>query len=88
MILEKTKKNGIETHHLFVDFKSTYDTIKISQLYNTMSEFNIPNKLIRFTRMTMESTQSQARIQSDLLDLITTKKALDKVTHWPVCFSN
>ena len=27
-ILEKTKEFGIETHHLFIDFKSAYDTIK------------------------------------------------------------
>ena len=24
----KTKEFGIETHHLFIDFKSAYDTIK------------------------------------------------------------
>jgi len=41
-----------------------------------MSEFSIPNKLIRLTRMTMENTQSQVRMQSDLSDLITTKKGL------------
>jgi hypothetical protein len=41
-----------------------------------MSEFNIPNKLIRLTRMTMENTKSQVRIQSDLSDPITTKKGL------------
>jgi len=74
--LEKTKEFGIETHHLFIDFKSTYGTIKRGQLYNAMSEFNIPNKLISLTRMTMENKQSQVRIQSDLSDLITTKKCL------------
>jgi len=41
-----------------------------------MSEFNIPNKLIRLTWMTMENTQSQVRIQSDLPDLKTTKNGL------------
>ena len=41
-----------------------------------MSEFNIPNKLIRLTRMTMEHTKSQVRIQSDLSGPITTKKGL------------
>ena len=75
-ILEKTKEFCIETHHLFIDFKSAYDTKKRDQLYNAMSEFNIPNKLIRLTQMTMENTQSQVRIQSDLSDLITTKKRL------------
>ena len=41
-----------------------------------MSEFNIPNKLIRLTRMTMENTESRVRIQSDLSDPITAKKGL------------
>ena len=41
-----------------------------------MSEFNIPNKLIRLTRMTMENTKSRVRIQSDLSDPITAKKGL------------
>jgi len=75
-ILQKTKEFGIETHHLFSDFKSAYDTIKRGQLYKAMSEFNIPNKLIRLTRMTMENTQSQVRIQSDLSVLINTKRGL------------
>jgi hypothetical protein len=72
--LEKTKEFSIETHHLFIDFRSAYDAIKREQLYNAMSEFHIPNKLIRLTRMTMENTNSQIRIQSDLSDPITTKK--------------
>ena len=86
-ILEKTREFGIETHHLFIYFKSAYDTIEKDQLYNAMREFKIPNKLIRLIRMTMENTQSQVRIQSDLSDPITTRKVLDKVTHWLVCFS-
>ena len=75
-ILEKTKELGIETHHLFIDFKSAHDTIKRDQLYNAMGEFNIPNKLVRLTRTTMENTKSQVRIQSDLSDSILTKKDL------------
>jgi sorting nexin-29 len=61
-ILEKTKELIIETHHLFIDFRSAYDTIKREQLYNAMKVFNIPNKLIRLTRMTMENLKSQVRI--------------------------
>ena len=75
-ILENTKEFGIETHHLFNDFKSVYDTIKRNQLYNAMSEFNIPNKLISLKRMTMENTKSQVRIRFDLSDSIITKKGL------------
>jgi sorting nexin-29 len=75
-ILEKTKEFCIETHHLFADFKSAYDTTERKQLYSAMSEFNIPNKLIRIIRMTMENTKSQVRIQSDLSDPIIAKKGL------------
>jgi len=75
-IMEKTKEFSIETHHLFIDFRSAYDTVKREQLYNAMSEFNIPNKLIGLTRMTMENTKSSSRIQSDLSDPITAKKGL------------
>ena len=60
-ILEKTKEFCIETHNLFIDFKSAYDTIKSDQLYNARSEFNILNKLIRLTRMTMENTQKSGQ---------------------------
>jgi sorting nexin-29 len=38
-ILEKTKGFRIETHHLFIDFRCAYDTIKGEQLYNAVSEF-------------------------------------------------
>jgi sorting nexin-29 len=49
-ILEKAKEFDSETHNLFIDFTSRYDTIKRDQLYSAMSEFNIPNKLIKLTR--------------------------------------
>jgi len=77
-ILEKRKEFGIETYHSFIDFKSTYDTLKRDQLYNAKGEFNIPNKLTRLMQMTMENTKSQVRIQSDLSDSIITKKGLRK----------
>jgi len=41
-----------------------------------MSELNIPNKMIRLMRMTMENTKSQVRIQSDSSDSLITKKGL------------
>ena len=74
--MEKTKKFSTETHHLFPDFRSAYDAVKREQLYNAISEFNIPNKLISLTRMTMVNTKSRVRIQSHLSDPITARKGL------------
>ena len=74
-ILEKTSLVQKHIIYLFY-FRSAYVTIKREQLYNAMIEFNISNKLLRLTRMIMENTKTQVRIQSDLSDLATTKKGL------------
>ena len=63
-ILEKTREYRIETHHLFVDFRSAYDSIKRNELYLAMKEFKIPDKLIRLVKITLENSQNLVRIQS------------------------
>ena len=45
-ILEKTQEFQVDTHHLFIDFKQTYDTLQRTELYKAMNRFCIPGKLI------------------------------------------
>jgi hypothetical protein len=45
-VLEKCNEFGIETHHIFIDFRAVYDSIDRSNLYMAMKEFQIPRKLI------------------------------------------
>jgi len=56
----------IETHHLFVDFRTAYDKVNRNQLYKAMLEFGIPPKLVRLTRATMEGTTAQVKLQNEL----------------------
>jgi hypothetical protein len=65
-ILEKTLEFQVETHHLFVDFKTAYDKVNRNQLYKAMLEFGIPSKLVRLTRATMEGTTAQVKMQNEL----------------------
>jgi sorting nexin-29 len=65
-ILEKNGKFSIETHHLFIDFRTAYNSINRNQLYITMKEFNFPNKLIRSVKITMENSQCHIKLQSEL----------------------
>jgi hypothetical protein len=65
-ILEKTLEFQIETHHLFVDFKTAYDKVNRNQLYKAMLEFGIPPKLVRLTRATMEGTTAQVKLQNEI----------------------
>jgi hypothetical protein len=43
-----------------------YDTVDREQLYLVMGKLEIPSKLIRMVKLTMEDTKSHVRIQSDL----------------------
>jgi hypothetical protein len=37
--------------HLFIDFKTAYDSVRWEVLYNILIEFGIPMKLVRLIKM-------------------------------------
>ena len=51
-VLEKCCELVKDTHHLFIDFKTAYDSIDRSSLYAAMEELNIPKKLITLFKAT------------------------------------
>jgi hypothetical protein len=51
-VLKQCKEFQIETHNLFVDFRSAYDAIDRDNLCWTMEEMHIPRKLIALVRAT------------------------------------
>jgi sorting nexin-29 len=69
-ILEKTGELSIETHHLFINFSSAYDSINRYQLFAAMEEFRIPDKLVRLGKATMENSQCQVKVKSKLSDTL------------------
>jgi len=75
-ILEKTLEVQIDTHHLFVDFKAAFDSVDRDELYNTMSSFDIPAKLVRLCRMTLENSRCSVRVGEDLTEAFHVKKGL------------
>ena len=56
----------MDTHQLFVDFKSAFDTPHRDYLYTNMSEFGIPAKLIRLCEMTLENAQCVVKVGNNL----------------------
>ena len=51
-IMEKTVEYQTGVHHLFIDFKSAYDSIYREKLLGAMMEFGIPPKLVRLVKTT------------------------------------
>ena len=65
-ILEKKLEFQIETHHLFIDFRTAYDKVNGNQLYKAVLEFGIPPKLVRLTQAMMDGTTAKVKVQNEL----------------------
>ena len=50
-ILEKKWEYNEAVHHLFIDFKKAYDSVRREVLYNILIEFGVPKKLVRLIKM-------------------------------------
>jgi hypothetical protein len=49
-------------HHLFIDFKKVYDSVRREVLYGILSEFGISRKLVWLIKMCLNDTYSSVHI--------------------------
>jgi hypothetical protein len=56
--MEKSHEYKIELNELFIDFRQAFDTVYRSQMIETLKLMEIPNKLIRLIKMTMQNTRA------------------------------
>jgi sorting nexin-29 len=66
MILDKFREYNLQTHHLFIDFKAAYDSVKRNELWQIMLEHGFPAKLIRLIRATLDGSKSSVRIADEV----------------------
>lgn len=64
-ILDKFREYNLQTHHLFVDFKAAYDSVKRNELWQIMLEHGFPTKLIKLIRMMLDGSKSCVRIAGE-----------------------
>jgi hypothetical protein len=75
-ILEKKWEYNEAVHQLFIDFKKVCDSIRREVLYNILTEFGIPMKVVRLIKMCLSETYSRVRVGEHLSDTFPIKNGL------------
>jgi len=57
-------------NQLFIDLKKPYDSIRREVLYNILTGFGIPLKMVRLIKMCLNETYSRVRIGKNLSDVL------------------
>ena len=65
---EKFREYGVDLHHLFIDFRTAYDSINRSMLYRILAELGTHPKIIRLIKMTMSESIGQVKIFGGITD--------------------
>ena len=65
-----------ETLHLLIDFKAAYDSVNREELWNIMTDFQFPHKMIRLIRTTLLKVQSRVKVQNLLSESFETLTGL------------
>ena len=63
-------------HQLFIDVKKAYDSVRREVLYNILTEFGIPKKLVRLIKMCLTETYSRVRVGKNLSDMFAIRNGL------------
>jgi hypothetical protein len=58
-ILEKKFGYNETVHHLFINFKKAYDSVRREVLYSVLIEFGVPMKLVRLIEMFLNETYNK-----------------------------
>ncbi|XP_058064632.1 uncharacterized protein LOC131214270, partial [Anopheles bellator] len=74
--LDKFREFNLQTHHLFIDFRAAYDSVKRNELWQIMLEHGFPTKLIRLIRATLDGSTSSVRIAGEISDSFVTLDGL------------
>ena len=61
-VLEKKWEYKEAVHQLFIDLRKDYDSLRREDLYNILTEFGNPMKLLRLIKMCLTETYSRARL--------------------------
>jgi hypothetical protein len=63
-------------HQLVIDIKKGYDSVRREVLYNILTEFGTPMKLVRLIKVYLIETYSRVQVGKNLSDMLSVRNDL------------
>jgi len=72
-IYEKCHEYNIDLHNIFIDFTQAFDTVNRDIIYTSLAKYNIPDKLTKLIKLTMQHTRMKVKVNNDYSEWFETK---------------
>jgi hypothetical protein len=82
-IYEKCHEYNIDLHNIFIDFSQAFDTVKRDVIYNSLTKHNVPDKLIKLIKLTMQQTKMKVKVKNRSSEWFERKQQSDRETLYP-----
>jgi hypothetical protein len=63
-IHEKCYEYNIDLYNTFVDFSQAFDTVNKDVIHNSLIKHNVPNKLIKLLKLTLQQTKMKVKVNN------------------------
>jgi len=63
-VYKKCHEYNIDLHNIFIDFPQAFDTVNRDVIYNSLIKHNIPDKLIKLIKLTMQRTKIKVKVNN------------------------
>jgi sorting nexin-29 len=63
-IYEKCHEYNIDLHNIFIDFSQAFDTVNRDAIYNSLTKYNIPDKLTKLIKLTTLRTKMKVKVNN------------------------
>ena len=72
-IYEKCYEYNIDLHNIFTDFSQAFDTVNRDAIFSSLTEQNVPDKLIKLITLTMQQTKMKVKVNNNYSEWFETK---------------
>jgi hypothetical protein len=72
-IYKKCHEYNIDLHNILIAFSQAFDTVNRDAIYNSLTKYNVPDKLIKLIKLTMQRTKMKVKVNNSYSEWFETK---------------